>query len=87
MDTTDATSWETALLTGGPVDGAHMRVTGRPWVIQVTRPCAPDDVPDGVRVEAVYVYRCRTPVGVLLACPGRSGPCLPAANFLGPPPT
>ncbi|WP_108932828.1 hypothetical protein [Streptomyces ardesiacus] len=57
MDTTDATNWETALLTGGPVDGAHMRVTGRPWVIQVTRPCAPDGVPDGVRVEAVYVYR------------------------------
>jgi hypothetical protein len=34
-----------------------MKVTGRPWVIQVTRACAPDDVPDGVRVEAVYVYR------------------------------
>ncbi|AZM79820.1 hypothetical protein D1J63_36415 [Streptomyces sp. KPB2] len=57
METTEATSWETAVLTGGPADGAHMKVTGRPWVIQVTRACAPDDVPDGVRVEAVYVYR------------------------------
>ncbi|MFH8534788.1 hypothetical protein ACH4GE_41210 [Streptomyces tendae] len=57
METADATSWETAVLTGGLADGVQMKVAGRPWVIQVTHACAPDGVPDGVRVEAVYVYR------------------------------
>lgn len=49
--------WETAVLDGGPADGVRTRVTGRPYVLQVTRPCRADADPDGVRVEAVYIYR------------------------------
>ncbi|WP_189218642.1 MULTISPECIES: hypothetical protein [Streptomyces] len=54
---TDAMKRETAVLDGGPADGARTKVTGRPWVLQVTCPCPTDTTPDGVRVEAVYVYR------------------------------
>ncbi|GAA0394832.1 hypothetical protein GCM10010357_14710 [Streptomyces luteireticuli] len=48
---------ETALLVGGPAAGARVRVTGRPGVLQVTRPCAVEEPADGVRVEALYIYR------------------------------
>jgi hypothetical protein len=60
MDLHVATKWETAVLAGGPADGLRMQVAGRPSVLQVTYPCrvdAPAD--DGIRVEALYVYRRR----------------------------
>lgn len=57
MESADATGWETAVLAGGPADGVRVKVTGRPWVIQVTCPCRLDSAPDGVHVEVVYVYR------------------------------
>jgi hypothetical protein len=34
-----------------------MRVTDRPWVIQVTYLCEVEGRPDGVRAEALYIYR------------------------------
>ncbi|MGH1554799.1 hypothetical protein ACRAWF_31320 [Streptomyces sp. L7] len=34
-----------------------MRVADRPRVIQVTHPCDAVGWPDGVRAEAVYIYR------------------------------
>ncbi|WEO99408.1 hypothetical protein A6P39_038210 [Streptomyces sp. FXJ1.172] len=58
MATTEVTGWETAVLEGGPADGLRMKVSGRPRVIQVTYPCKVEAVPpDGVRAEAVYLYR------------------------------
>lgn len=51
---------ESAMLDGGPADGLCVRVTGRPMVLQVTHPCPAADAPDGVQVQALYVYR-RTP--------------------------
>ncbi|MEU1595625.1 hypothetical protein ABZ468_22895 [Streptomyces sp. NPDC005708] len=59
MDLHVATKWETAVLAGGPADGLRMQVAGRPSVLQVTYPCQVDSPQDGVRVEAVYVYRRR----------------------------
>ncbi|WP_055494317.1 hypothetical protein [Streptomyces sp. TP-A0356] len=52
-----ATTWETAVLTGGPADGLRMQVAGRPSVLQVTYPCQVEDPADGVRVAALYIYR------------------------------
>lgn len=57
MDLHVATKWETAVLTGGPADGLRMQVAGRPAVLQVTCPCRVESPVDGVRVEALYVYR------------------------------
>ncbi|MEU6508383.1 MULTISPECIES: hypothetical protein [unclassified Streptomyces] len=58
METTEVTGWETAVLAGGPADGTRMEVSGRPRVIQVTCPCKVEAASaDGVRAEAVYVYR------------------------------
>ncbi|MEU7966485.1 hypothetical protein AB0D09_23890 [Streptomyces sp. NPDC049097] len=57
MDLHIATKWETAVLAGGPADGLHMQVAGRPSVLQVTYPCRVEAPEDGVRVEAVYLYR------------------------------
>ncbi|WP_245790344.1 hypothetical protein [Streptomyces monashensis] len=58
MDTTEVTGWETAVLKGGPADGLRMKVADRPRVIQVTCPCKLEAAsPDGVRAEAVYLYR------------------------------
>ncbi|MFI9808683.1 hypothetical protein ACIHEJ_30730 [Streptomyces sp. NPDC052301] len=58
MDTTEVTGWESAVLAGGPADGVRMKVADRPRVIQVTYPCALEGAaPDGVRAEAVYLYR------------------------------
>jgi hypothetical protein len=34
-----------------------MQVAGRPSVLQVTYPCRVESPADGVRVEALYVYR------------------------------
>lgn len=48
---------EQAVLDGGPADGMRVRVTGRPQVMQVGYPCAVEEPRDGVRVEALYVYR------------------------------
>ena len=45
------------VLDGGPADGLRMKVADRPKVIQVTYPCQVDAPPDGVRAEALYVYR------------------------------
>jgi hypothetical protein len=59
MDLHVATKWETAVLAGGPADGLRMQVAGRPSVLQVTYPCRVDSPTDGVRVEALYVYRRR----------------------------
>ncbi|MFD8719206.1 hypothetical protein ACFV2H_14695 [Streptomyces sp. NPDC059629] len=56
-ETADVTGWETAVLDGGPADGLRMKVLDRPRVIQVTYPCRLETAPDGVRAEAVYVYR------------------------------
>ncbi|MEV6668897.1 hypothetical protein [Streptomyces sp. NPDC051162] len=49
--------WETAVLEGGPADGALIRLVDRPGVVQVTHPCAVEDSTSGMRVEALYVYR------------------------------
>ncbi|MEV6834021.1 hypothetical protein AB0N17_05795 [Streptomyces sp. NPDC051133] len=58
MDTTEVTGWESAVLDGGPADGLRMKVADRPRVIQVTCPCPLEGAsPDGVRAEAVYLYR------------------------------
>lgn len=57
MDANDLTGWERAKLEGGPADGAWMRVTDRPAVLQVTYPCQLDSSPGDMRVEALYVYR------------------------------
>ncbi|WP_414170289.1 hypothetical protein ACMATS_35315 [Streptoverticillium reticulum] len=54
------TVWETAVLDGGPADGLRIRVTDRPGVVQVTRPCAVENPPaagPAVQVAAIYVYR------------------------------
>ncbi|MCW5249805.1 hypothetical protein IBX28_04535 [Streptomyces sp. SHP 1-2] len=48
---------EAAVLDGGPAHGARTTVTGRPRVLQVTVPCRTEGAPEGVRVEATYVYR------------------------------
>ncbi|MFE6157328.1 hypothetical protein ACFQ7F_00180 [Streptomyces sp. NPDC056486] len=49
---------ELALLQGGPAHGLRLHVTDRPPVVQVTRPCdVEEDGPDGLRAEALYVYR------------------------------
>lgn len=47
------------MLAGGPADGLRMQVAGRPSVLQVTYPCRVENPADGVRAEAVYVYRRR----------------------------
>ncbi|MFG2352079.1 hypothetical protein [Streptomyces sp. NPDC048521] len=58
METTEVTGWEIAVLDGGPADGLRMKVSDRPRVIQVTYPCQVEaESPDGLRVEAVYLYR------------------------------
>ncbi|MFI2200162.1 hypothetical protein ACH47Z_05140 [Streptomyces sp. NPDC020192] len=57
-NTTEVTGPETAELEGGPADGLRMKVSGRPRVIQVTYPCEVETASaDGVRAEAVYLYR------------------------------
>ncbi|MFJ4713040.1 hypothetical protein [Streptomyces sp. NPDC088785] len=51
---------ELAVLDGGPAHGLRLRVTDRPPVVQITRPCAlegPPGTPPGLRAEALYVYR------------------------------
>ncbi|MER5783241.1 hypothetical protein ABT104_16185 [Streptomyces mobaraensis] len=48
---------ETAVLAGGPADGVRIKVTGRPPVVQVTRPCVAEVPADDVRVDALYIYR------------------------------
>ncbi|MFB6779009.1 hypothetical protein ACFCX0_16670 [Streptomyces sp. NPDC056352] len=57
MDTGSPAGWEAAVLFGGPADGLRMRVTDRPPTIQVTRPCELEDPPNGVRAEALHIYR------------------------------
>ena len=57
MDLHVATEWETAVLAGGPADGLRMRFAGRPSVLQVTYPCRVESPAEGVRVDALYVYR------------------------------
>ncbi|WP_320784734.1 hypothetical protein [Streptomyces sp. CRN 30] len=58
METSPVTKWEAIVLRGGPADGLRMRVADRPWVIQVTYPCDGVEArPDGVRAEALYIYR------------------------------
>jgi hypothetical protein len=58
VETTEVTGWEIAVLDGGPADGLRMKVSDRPRVIQVTYPCQVEaESSDGVRVEAVYLYR------------------------------
>jgi hypothetical protein len=59
MNIHDPAVQELAILEGGPAHGLRLRVTDRPPVVQVTRPCdveAPAD-PQCLRVEALYVYR------------------------------
>ncbi|MFJ4919374.1 hypothetical protein [Streptomyces sp. NPDC088725] len=57
MNTNDATSWETAVLSGGPADGLRVRVTDRPGVLQVTCPCVIEGSQSGIRAEALHIYR------------------------------
>ncbi|MFD8571539.1 hypothetical protein [Streptomyces sp. NPDC057694] len=53
---------ELAVLDGGPAHGLRLRVTDRPSVVQITRPCeldraeSPGESPE-LRAEALYVYR------------------------------
>ncbi|MGA5133751.1 hypothetical protein ACPCTO_28515 [Streptomyces olivoreticuli] len=51
------TEWETALLEGGPADGAVIRLANRPGVVQVTHPCAVEGSASEMRIAALYVYR------------------------------
>ncbi|NEB36184.1 hypothetical protein [Streptomyces sp. SID14515] len=46
MERNEASRWESAILDGGPADGLRTRVADRPHVLQVTRPCPPDDPGD-----------------------------------------
>ncbi|MGW5861141.1 hypothetical protein ACWFRJ_03050 [Streptomyces sp. NPDC055239] len=49
---------ELAVLDGGPAHGLRLHVADRPPVVQVTRPCDVEEAgPDGLRAEALYVYR------------------------------
>ncbi|MER5357984.1 hypothetical protein [Streptomyces sp. NPDC002785] len=57
MGASSTTSWEAAILDGGPADGLRMRVADRPSAIQVTYPCELDAPAGGVRAEALYIYR------------------------------
>ena len=57
METSQGAEREAAVLSGGPADGLRVWVAGRPRVIQVTRPCEVEAPPDGVRAEALYIYR------------------------------
>ncbi|WP_030419877.1 hypothetical protein VM636_29400 [Streptomyces sp. SCSIO 75703] len=57
MTMTHTTTWEMAVLDGGPAHGWRLEVADRPRVIQVTSPCQVRSAPDGVRAEGVYVYR------------------------------
>ncbi|ARP74576.1 hypothetical protein LK07_32410 [Streptomyces pluripotens] len=52
------TGWQIAVLDGGPAHGLRVKVSGKPRVIQVTYPCQVEATsPDGVRAEAVHLYR------------------------------
>ena len=52
------TGWEIAVLEGGPAHGLRMKVSDRPRTIQVTLPCRLEGAsPEGLRADAVYVYR------------------------------
>ncbi|MEU3055599.1 hypothetical protein [Streptomyces griseus] len=46
MERNEASRWESAVLDGGPADGLRTRVADRPHVLQVTRPCPPEDPGD-----------------------------------------
>ncbi|MFF2960179.1 hypothetical protein ACFVT1_15025 [Streptomyces sp. NPDC057963] len=48
---------QTAMLDGGPAHGLRMRVTSPPPVLQVTWPCDVEGPPEGMRVDALFVYR------------------------------
>ncbi|MER8089003.1 MULTISPECIES: hypothetical protein [unclassified Streptomyces] len=57
-DTSDTqANQQIAMLDGGPAHGLRMWVTSRPPVVQVTWPCEVEAPPEGMRVEALYVYR------------------------------
>ncbi|MFE3650263.1 MULTISPECIES: hypothetical protein [unclassified Streptomyces] len=53
----DAVRWEVAVLSGGPADGARVRLTGRPSVLQVSHPCRIENAPDGMQIAALHIYR------------------------------
>jgi hypothetical protein len=57
VENSGTTNWENAVLDGGPADGLRTRVIDRPRVVQVTYPCLTDGLEDGVRTEALYLYR------------------------------
>ncbi|MFF8404744.1 hypothetical protein ACF1AB_40700 [Streptomyces sp. NPDC014846] len=58
METTEVTGWEIAVLDGGPAHGLRMKVSDRPRTVQVTCPCQVEGASvEGMRAEAVYVYR------------------------------
>ncbi|ROQ59434.1 hypothetical protein EDD93_6829 [Streptomyces sp. 840.1] len=63
MDTDCTTREEHAVLVGGPAHGLRLRVTDRPTILQITRPCEVEAAPGGVRAEALYVYRLGLPPG------------------------
>ncbi|MFD5024546.1 hypothetical protein [Streptomyces sp. NPDC058373] len=50
---------ELAELHGGPAAGLRLRVTDRPAVLQITRPCPVEEAPGGDEfgITEVYVYR------------------------------
>ncbi|MER5438481.1 hypothetical protein [Streptomyces sp. NPDC002790] len=58
-NTHDTGDRELAVLDGGPAHGLRLRVTGRPPVVQVTRPCDVEEPPgpQDLRADALYVYR------------------------------
>ncbi|WP_236064085.1 hypothetical protein [Streptomyces poriferorum] len=59
METHGPAVQEIAVFEGGPAHGLRLRVTHRPPVVQITRPCTLEDTaePEGLRAEALYVYR------------------------------
>ncbi|WP_055491263.1 hypothetical protein [Streptomyces sp. TP-A0356] len=57
MDTSGTTGLESATLHGGPADGLRVQVTHRPRALQVTYPCEVSSPPEGMRAEALYIYR------------------------------
>ncbi|WP_406423107.1 hypothetical protein OH809_07760 [Streptomyces sp. NBC_00873] len=57
MNTGSPVGREAAVLVGGAADGLRMRVTDRPRTIQVTYPCELEAPSNGVRAEALHIYR------------------------------
>ncbi|RII20465.1 hypothetical protein DSC45_04495 [Streptomyces sp. YIM 130001] len=57
MESPGSTSWEAAVLAGGPADGLQVRVSDRPRTLQVSYPCQVASPGSDAQVVALHVYR------------------------------